>query len=223
MLFAGALNATDPFISSRSRNFFFWLLAIACLATSFIYTVDFAHYSYLNLRLNASVLNYLQDAGISLTLIWQNYPVLKMVTLILAVSLLVWWLLIRVYKNISDSADRSKKKQKWIWVLSAAILFGLGIFGSFSQYNLRWSEAFSLGNDYRANLALNPYQSFFSSLKFRKTFSKPEEVKKGFTVLKPYFGFTGDSVNLNYDRTVIRPVPICVRILLSDLRVLQCI
>ena len=205
MLLLGALNISDPFISSRSRKVYFILLAIACLVTSFTYTIDFAHYGYLNLRLSASVLNYMQDAGISLTLVWENYPVIRMLLSILVVSFLVWWLLIKVYRSIARSTDQSKKKHKWIWVTAAFLLFGLGIFGNFGQYNLRWSEAFSLGNDYRANLALNPYQSFFSSLKFRNSIYNPDMVRKAYPVLKPYFGFTGDSLNLNYERVVKRP------------------
>jgi phosphoglycerol transferase MdoB-like AlkP superfamily enzyme len=208
MLLLGALNISDPFISSRSRRGFIILLAIMCAITSFIYTVDFAHYSYLNLRLSASVLNYIQDAGISLNLVWENYPVIRMLLAILLFSFLIWWLLIRVYRQIARSTDNSKTNRKWIWIVGAFILFGLGIFGNFGQYNLRWSEAFSLGNDYRANLALNPYQSFFSSLKFRSSVFNPESVRKAYPILKPYFGFTGDSLNLNYERTIIRPIPV---------------
>jgi phosphoglycerol transferase MdoB-like AlkP superfamily enzyme len=202
MLLLGAMNISDPFLSPRSRKGYFVLLAIACLATSFIYTIDFAHYSYLNLRLSASVLNYMQDAGISLTLVWENYPVIRMILSILVVSFFIWWLLIKLYRVIAGSADQSRKKHKWIWVTGAFVLFGLGIFGNFGQYNLRWSEAFSLGNDYRANLALNPYQSFFSSLKFRNSMYNLDMVRKGYSVLKPFFDFTGDSLNLNYERVI---------------------
>jgi phosphoglycerol transferase MdoB-like AlkP superfamily enzyme len=207
LLLAGALNVSDPFISNRSRNVFFVLMAIACLATGFFYTLDFAHYSYLNLRLSASVLNYLQDARISLTLVWQNYPVIRMVLAILAVSFFMWRLLVRSYRIISRTPERSRKSKKWIWVVVMFLLLGMGIFGNFGQFNLRWSQAFSLGNDYRANLALNPFQSFFSSLKFRKSGFNPEEVRKAYPVLRPYFGFTGDSLNLDYERIVNPPAP----------------
>jgi phosphoglycerol transferase MdoB-like AlkP superfamily enzyme len=207
MLFAGAPKFSDPFLSAVSRNVFFILLGIACFVTSFIYTIDFAHYSYLNLRLSASILNYMQDAGISMTLVWQNYPVIRMLLAIILVSLLIWWLLVRIYWRIFHSADSGKYSRKWIWIAASTILIGMGIFGNFSQYNLRWSQAFSLGNDYRANLALNPYQSFFSSLKFRKSLFNPGEVRKAFNVLDPYYGFSGDSVNLDYDRIVSPPAP----------------
>jgi phosphoglycerol transferase MdoB-like AlkP superfamily enzyme len=208
MLLFGALNLSDPFISPRAKKFFFILLAVACLVTSLIYTIDFAHYSYLNLRLSASILNYIQDAGISFTLVWQNYPVLRMIIVILLVSLFVWRILIRTYRSIAGKPDNSKKKQKWIWVVGTAILLAMGVFGNIGQYNLRWSEAFRLGNDYRANLALNPYQSFFSSLKFRSSTYNISEVRKAYPVLKPFFDFIGDSLNLNYERIANRSAPV---------------
>jgi phosphoglycerol transferase MdoB-like AlkP superfamily enzyme len=205
MLLLGALNISDPFVSSRSGKGYFFLLAVVCVITSFTYTIDFAHYGYLNLRLSASVLNYMQDAGISLTLVWENYPVIRMLLAILIVSFIIWWILVKLYGSIARSSDQSNKKRKWVWVVISFVLFGMGIFGNFGQYNLRWSEAFSLGNDYRANLALNPFQSFFSSLKFRNSMYNLDMVRKGYPVLQPYFGFTGDSSNLNYERDVNRP------------------
>lgn len=207
MLLMGALNRTDPFRSGTAKKVFFLLLGIVCTFVSLFYTIDFAHYSYLNLRLSASVMNYLKDAGISFTLVWQNYPVLRMLLGVIVVSLLIWWLLIRSFRHIAASPDRSAKNKKWLWVLVTAILLALGIFGNIGQYNLRWSEAFSLENDYRANLALNPFQSFFSSLKFRRNTYDLQKVRKAYGLLKPYFGFPGDSLSLNYERNIIPAAP----------------
>ena len=76
---------------------------------------------------------------------------------------------------------------------------GLGIFGRIGQYPLRWSDAFSEGGDYQANLSLNPFQSFFSSLKFRHSTYDEAKVKAAYPVLAPYFGW--DS---GYDRAHMR-------------------
>jgi phosphoglycerol transferase MdoB-like AlkP superfamily enzyme len=205
ILLLGMLNIADPFISTGKKNAFFILLAIACLFTGFFYTIDFAHYSYLNLRLSASVLNYMQDAKISLTLVWQNYPVIRMLLGVILISFIFWRLMKMSYHRVAKSNDQSSRKYKWIWVTGTVILLALGIFGNIGQYPLRWSDAFSLGNDYRANLALNPFQSFFSSLKFRESKFNMDGVRQAYPVLKPYFGFTGNEQNLNYERDVTRP------------------
>jgi hypothetical protein len=47
--------------------------------------------------------------------------------------------------------------------------FGLAIYRRTDKFPLRWSDAYRLNSDYKASLSLNPFQSFFSSLKFRKT------------------------------------------------------
>lgn len=203
MLVLGFLRMVDPFRSSAGRRVEFILLGIASVAFTLFYIVDFAHYSYLSQRLSASALNYLQDAGISMTMVWQTYPVLRLLLIWLIGGLFILWMLKRSFTRVSRRPDAGIKKT-WIWFLSAFLLLGLGIFGKLGQFNLRWSEAYSLGSDYEANLALNPFQSFFSSLEFRKSVYNLQKVKQAYPVLQPYFQLPGDSVSLNYDR-FIRP------------------
>ena len=202
MLIIGFLNRMDPFHSSIGRKAEFILLGIASLFFTFFYIVDFAHYSYLTQRLSASVLNYLQDAGISLDMVWQTYPVIRLLLALLVGSLFLYWLVKRSFSLIARRAEYESGKRKWIWIVSCFLLLGLGVFGNLGQFPLRWSDAFSLGSDYRANLALNPFQSFFSSLKFRKSGFNLGKVKEAYPLLKPYYHLTGDSVNLNYDRSI---------------------
>jgi phosphoglycerol transferase MdoB-like AlkP superfamily enzyme len=202
MLIIGCWKRTDPFHSAAGRKAEFILLGIASLFFSFFYIVDFAHYSYLSQRLSASVLNYLQDAGISLDMVWQSYPVIRLLLALLAGSLILFWLVRRSFSIIARRAGQKTGKRKWIWMVSCFLLLGLGIFGNLGQFPLRWSDAYSLGSDYRANLALNPFQSFFSSLKFRKWGTDLRKVRAAYPVLKPWYQFPGDSVNLNYDRFV---------------------
>jgi phosphoglycerol transferase MdoB-like AlkP superfamily enzyme len=206
MLLTGFLNALDPFRSSAGRKAEFILLGIASVFFTFFYIVDFAHYSYLTQRLSASVMNYLQDAGISLNMVWQTYPVIRLILVLLAGSWILYRLIRISFNRVARSREEGPGKRRWIWILSCFLLLGLGVFGNLGQFPLRWSDAFSLGSDYRANLALNPFQSFFSSLKFRKSGFNLAKVKQAYPLLKPYFGFPGDSANLEYDRFV-RPAP----------------
>src|SRR5689334_3764336 len=75
MLILGSIPPLHPFLSKRGKTFWMVLLGVAALFVVFFYSVDFAHYAYLQQRLNASVLNYLEDAGISMSMVWQSYPV----------------------------------------------------------------------------------------------------------------------------------------------------
>ncbi len=205
MLAIGFLRAWDPFRSSAGKKAEFILLGIATVVFMLFYIVDFAHYSYLSVRLSASALNYLQDTGISLTMLWQTYPVLRILLGWAMGSIFIFWLLRRAFNRISRRASTEVPKKRWIWMLCSFLLLGVAIFGNLGQFPLRWSDAFSLGNDYRANLALNPFQSFFSSLKFRKSVYNISKVKQAYPLLRPYFQFPGDSGSLNYDRFIRQP------------------
>ena len=89
LLVAGSIRRFNPYESTRAKKIWFWLLGISCFVFIFFYVVDFAHYSYLSQRLNASVLNYLQDAGISMQMVWQSYPVIKLSLLLAVVTILM--------------------------------------------------------------------------------------------------------------------------------------
>ena len=80
---------------------------------------------------------------------------------------------------------------------------GLAIFGRFSQYPLRWSDAFAFGDDFKANLSLNPVQSFFSTLQFRHADYDEKKVRLYYPLMAAYLGVQQqDSSRLNYNRTI---------------------
>ncbi len=190
LLITGSFSFLDPFRSKAGRKWVLFLSGFSGLLLVFFYAVDFAHYSYLSQRLNASVLNYLTDAGISANMVWQTYPVTRILLLLIAGT----WLIYRVAKLVLDRIGRRgsvplSRKARTGWGIALFLVIGLGIFGRIGQYPLRWSDAFSLGSDYQANLSLNPFQSFFSSLKFRHSVYDEAKVKEALPVLAPYFGF----------------------------------
>jgi phosphoglycerol transferase MdoB-like AlkP superfamily enzyme len=190
LLITGSLPFLYPFRKPAGRKWAIFLIALSGFLILFFYSVDFAHYSYLSQRLNASVLNYLADANISANMVWQTYPVLRILLLLIIGTWLVAKGARYIYKRIGGGQDPVLKKSGAIgWWVGTFLLLGLAIFGRVGQYPLRWSDAFSLGNDYKASLSLNPFQSFFSSLKFRHITYDEAKVKQALPVLAPYFGF----------------------------------
>jgi phosphoglycerol transferase MdoB-like AlkP superfamily enzyme len=196
LLITGSFAFLDPFRREAGRRWLFFIGGLAGLLVVFFYCVDFAHYAYLSQRLNASVLNYLTDAGISAGVVWQTYPVLRILLILVAGTWLVRWLVKVIFQYISRQESRPISQRARIgWFIVLFVLLGGGIFGRMGQFPLRWSDAFTLGGDYQANLSLNPFQSFFSSLKFRHSTYDEAKVKAAYPVLAPYFGW--DS---GYDR-----------------------
>ena len=191
LLITGSFPVLHPIQRVPGRRWALFLTGLAGFLILFFYAVDFAHYGYLSQRLSASVLNYLVDAGISAHMVWQTYPVIR----ILLALIVGTWLLARlfrwIYKRIAltETPVLSRRDRIITWVVTF-LLLGLGIFGRIGQYPLRWSDAFALGSDYKAGLSLNPFQSFFSSLKFRHSTYDTGKIREALPVLAPYFGWT---------------------------------
>jgi hypothetical protein len=87
------------------------------------------------------------------------------------------------------------------WTGAAMTACAIGIFGRIGQYPLRWSDAFNLRNDASANLALNPFQSFFSSLSFRASGFDVERVREHYPRMSEYLGLKSpDAASLRFAR-----------------------
>ncbi len=204
LLLLGSLPVFQPFRTVAGRRIVLSLTAIAAFLLVFFYSVDFAHYGYLSQRLNASVLNYLSDAGISGRMVWQTYPVLRILVLLVVgvwiVRKIVKWSYDRIGGSVVGGRRPAEgtRRSRVVWFGVSFLLLGLAIFGRVGQYPLRWSDAFSLGSDYQANLSLNPFQSFFSSLKFRHSVYDEAKVRASLPVLAPYFGFNSRGSGPDY-------------------------
>src|SRR3984957_9538323 len=195
LLLLGSLPVFQPFRTIAGRRIVLSLTAIAAFLLVLFYTVDFAHYSYLSQRLNASVLNYASDAGISTRMVWQTYPVFRILLLLVAgvwfIRKMVKWSYdrIRGSRAAGEETNDSTGRPRIIWFVASFLFLGLAVFGRIGQFPLRWSDAFSLGSDYQANLSLNPFQSFFSSLKFRHSVYDEAKVRAALPLLVEYYGF----------------------------------
>ncbi|MBC7828623.1 MAG: LTA synthase family protein [Chitinophagaceae bacterium] len=213
LLVAGSIPMFHPFRTDSTKKCWIFLLGIVAFLLLLFYFIDFAHYSYLAQRLNASVLNYLHDTAISLNMVWQSYPLIKLTIALLLVTALLIWLIKLSHKAIGKDHKPVSKRKRILSFVILFLLFGLAIFGRINQYPLRWSDAFSLGSDYKANLALNPFESFFNTLKFRKSSYDVNKLRQVYPVLTPHFNLTTkDSALLNFERVLSgnnnnRPAP----------------
>lgn len=86
-----------------------------------IYFADFAHYAYISMRINYSILKYAENALISLQMAWETYPV-------------VWgcwgWLLLVYWAAVLPIMYRKKRLLKRIIIAGKAIWVGFSA-GSF--------------------------------------------------------------------------------------------
>lgn len=203
LLVLGTFKPFNPFQNKAAKKGWTWVLGFVFLLLIIFYIIDFLHFRYLNQRLNASALSFLQDAGISASMVWQTYPVIP---LLLAIIILTWLMVLslrRIFKWTEKPAPPIAAPFKWMYPLLLGILFAIGIFGRVGQYPLRWSDAFNLGSDFKANIALNPIQSFFSSFSFRSTSYDLAKVRASYNQMADWLGVTEkDSTALRFSRQV---------------------
>jgi phosphoglycerol transferase MdoB-like AlkP superfamily enzyme len=193
----------NPFENDFSKNVFKIYFFIITLSLVFLYAVDFENFDYLHERLNAGVLNYLSDAKISMNMVWETYPVFTLLILIAICTTILYWLINRWYKKTEQTIYKGKPVSKFLIGLAFTLLLGLGVFGRLNQYPLRWSDAFSFDDNFKANLSLNPAQSFLSTLKFKNSTYDLKKVKEYYPLMVQYLNIQNpDSVHLNYKRVI---------------------
>jgi phosphoglycerol transferase MdoB-like AlkP superfamily enzyme len=212
ILLISYFKALDPFTKKLGKKIaiIFWMLFSTLLL--FFYTTDFIHYAYVHQRLNASILSYIDNPLISMQMMWQSYPIIT----IIVVFLILEWVLykfISLTYQLSDKYEITGSKIKNI--IKQAVFFIILLYSAIGniiyeggQYPLRWSDAYSLGSDYKANVALNPMQSFFSTLNFRSSKIDTDLIKKNYTVIANYLAIPSneqDAQNLQFTR-VVSPV-----------------
>jgi phosphoglycerol transferase MdoB-like AlkP superfamily enzyme len=199
MLFC-AIPFFNPFKNFKIKKFWNVSIPLIFIILILVLAIDFYHFDYLHQRLNATVLNYAADAGISFNMMWQTYPLLKIgliIILLLFLARLGFGLLLERYQH---QHTYYKRKERLLYGFSF-LLFAALIFGKIGQFPLRWSDAYTLSDDFKANLALNPFQSFFSTLKFRNTSYDLAKVRAAYPLMSGYLGVQEpDSTSLNFER-----------------------
>lgn len=190
----------NPFKNYKAAAFWNFLLPFVFILLVLVLAIDYYHFDYLHQRLNATVLNYLEDAGISFSMMWQSYPLLTISIILIVFIVLARLMFGRLLSRYQQQYSYYKRKGSF-WFVAAFFVFGIFIFGKIGQFPLRWSDAYTLSDDFKANLALNPFQSFVSTLNFRSSSYNIQKVKESYPMMAEYLAVNKpDSLSLNYER-----------------------
>ncbi|CAN5792244.1 alkaline phosphatase family protein [soil metagenome] len=197
-----AVPFLNPFKNSKAIPFWNILISFIFLITLIFLGADFYHYDYLKQRLNASVLNFLQDAGISFNMMTESYPLGKIVFLLIALMLVFTWWNKKLIKRIASNVPFNQpKKRKIGYYIGFVILLGGLTFGKIGQFPLRWSDAFVFADDFKASTALNPFQSFFSTLSFKNSGYDKKKLKEYYPMMAAYMDVQKPDTNkFNFER-----------------------
>ncbi|MEO5647681.1 MAG: hypothetical protein ABIQ56_04925, partial [Chitinophagaceae bacterium] len=157
----------SPFYSERNKKYWTIYLAFATLIVLFFFGADFGNFSYNHTRINASALNFAEDPGISFKMLWQSYPMVWILFGLALSVILIARLFRKTHVNVFLRNNLQEITYKRSWHLFAVLLLGWCLFGIFSIKPLKWNQAFELNDNFKSYLALNPFQNFFTTLKFR--------------------------------------------------------
>jgi len=200
--FLGFLPYLNPIKTGKKIWIYFYTLLF--LVWMILYAADFAHFGYLNSRINASVLQYLHNPDISGGVVWDTYPIIRWV---LGLFLGAWFfkfLLTKFvffdfqYKNIT-------RFQSCLSYTLFIVLLALGLYGKIAWIGLRWSEAFFSQNYFVTATALNPILYFIDTYKFQTKNYDEKKTKKYYHIMADYLGVPKDQQNedtLNFTREV---------------------
>jgi phosphoglycerol transferase MdoB-like AlkP superfamily enzyme len=158
----------SPFFSERSKKYWTAYLGIITLLVLFFYGADFGQFAYINARLNADALIFAEDPRESLQMVWQSYPVVWILIGLVGAVLMMVWMFRRTHVDVTEkNINIHKFTYRRRWHLAAILILGWFMYGFLTLPPLDFFRAFSLNDEFKSNLALNPLQNFFTTLRFR--------------------------------------------------------
>lgn len=180
-----------PLLRRVARGY--WLLALGVVGL--VYIIDFGHYAYLGVRINATVLRYLDDAQISQQMVWETYPVLWIALGWLAVLGLWFYGFVRLERATLAREPRTIRRTSLIFASSVGLVAVLlALLGRVENLNLenpvplRWSDAFFSGNAQIAAVGLNPVLFLYDTLKAGQAQYDEAQVREHYPAVARYLG-----------------------------------
>ncbi len=176
----------SPYSSATASKIWTSYLAFITFVAIFFFGADYGHFAYVSTRLNASALNFAEDAKISFEMLWESYPLFW----IFLGLMIVGYVFYRIYRNTHQKVEKvnsqSEVNYRRNWYLLATFFMALGIYGSVSSKPLKWNDAFAMKDNFKAYLALNPLQNFFTTLRFRNPEVKDLKAQHHFALMKDF-------------------------------------
>ncbi len=203
ILLLGWIRPIHPVYSEAGKRLWFVYTGIVMLGLLAVYAIDFGHYAYLEQRLNATALRFLENLQISATMVWETYPVItgSLVLILLVYTSLTLFRFVTGYIQ-PIPGQYSRWYQKTAIVIITVLVVFAGLFGKISWYPLRWSDAFFSTHAFTGQLATNPILFFFNTLKNKdETFDLPA-ARESYALMADYLGVDNpDPDKLNYIRS----------------------
>ncbi len=191
----------SPFHSAPNKKWWTWYLAVVTFIVFFFFAADFGSFSYNQTRLDAGAMNFVEDPGISIEMMWQTYPLFWMILGLLVSVLLFRWMYRKSHWRVITSTDGLKIPYRRKYFVITAIILVVLIYGQVALRPLTWKQCFVFQDSFKSYLALNPLQNFFATLKLRKPEFNEQKARDSFPVMAEWMQLP-DKTNFSYRRVV---------------------
>lgn len=163
--------------------------------------VDFGNYSYLEERLSSKIFALLSTPDIALGMVMQSYPIAALILGFLCLSVVIYLLIAKVGFVFKEEMFFYSKPITPLYMsvgkyVVIFLLLAISIHSKFSQYPLRWSEAYFSRNTFLNQFSLNPIQNVYDTYKFNKQTVSEDAVKSGMGLLQSELVMDEDPNNL---------------------------
>ena len=196
----------SPFYSERCKKGWAIYLAVITLLLLFFFGADFGHFAYVSTRLNASALNFAEDAKISFEMIWQSYPIVWIFAGLLGAVAMMTWMFKKTHVSVEEqNINIHKFSYRRIWHTVTIVILAWFLFGFLSFKPLMWSDAFKLNDNFKSYLALNPLQNFFTTLRFRTPVFNEEKAKKYYNAISDFLQLDKKNTRENTYERIMHP------------------
>ena len=192
IVIASLIPRLSPFYSTRNRRIWTWYLAAVTFIIIFFFAADLGAISYNRTHVGASALNFMEDPGISIKMLWQSYPLIWMVLGLIILVLMLRWMFRKIHVYIVSKTDGKRIPYKRKWFLASIFFFAFLIYGNVGAKPLKWSTALEFNNSFHSFVALNPLQNFFYTLKLRRPTFDETKVRASFPIMKQWVGLSNE-------------------------------
>lgn len=197
----------NPARHRLARGLWIGYFVVLQAAILLMYFVDFGHFDYVRVRLNASLLDHLQPIAIAAQMAWESYPV--MLGFIMLAALTGGYIFVLRHTAVRELAADHRPLRGWAKgaaVALFAVLYLFGIYGKWSWYPLRWSDAYSTTHETVAAFALNPVLYFFDTYENRTVTYDLQKLRENYELVATQLELPAqDRENLSFARYVVPP------------------
>lgn len=193
----GINRAFTPFYSGRNRRIWTWYFAAAIFIVFFFFIADLVSFSYNQTRIDAGAMNFVEDPGISISMMWQTYPLIWISLGLLVAIILFKWLLNKSHWQVITITDGKAIMHRKAPFIIGLVVLAILIYGKVDSSPLKWKDSFALKDSFKSYLALNPLQNFFSTMRLRQPVFNENKAREAFPIMasflqlrdKQQFGF----------------------------------